>query len=164
MQLGVGCPGAQVLAHGAAYGGDVGERLVAQMVLHGGPHRLGQIGVVAVEVLGCVQLKAPHWFVVHPLGEPDRVGHGHQNHFARHLAGCFSGMQQGAQVVGHQHAGQLFGVQAGLEVDLAPLAWRAKVQTGQRFLAAQAGREQWVVGLLHIRFFSVPDRLADAVR
>ena len=79
----------------------------------------GQIGVVAVEVLRGVQVKAPHGFVVHPLRQADRIGHRHQDDLADHVALPLGRFQQGAQVMGDQHAGQFFGVQAGLDVGLS---------------------------------------------
>ena len=47
---------------------------------------------MAVEVLGGVQLKAPHGLVVEALGQPNRVGHWHQNHLASQQASGLGGL------------------------------------------------------------------------
>ena len=52
-------------------------------------------------------------------------------------------------MVGHQHAGQLFGVQTGLDIDLGPLAGLPEMEAAQRFLAAQTVGQQGVVGAVH---------------
>ena len=78
----------------------------------------GEVGVVAVEVLAGIELKAPHGLVQQALRRANRVGHGHQDDFAVDLAGRVQPFEQRAQVVGGQHARQFFGVQTGLDVNL----------------------------------------------
>ena len=83
---------------------------------------------MAVEVLRRVLLKAAHRFVVQALRQADRVGGGHQHDLAPEQSGGFSSLQPGAQVVRGEHAGQLFGVQAGLDVNLQTGAALAKMK------------------------------------
>ena len=64
LQFGRGFPILQVLADGGAHRAHVGIRVLAQGGQHLRRYSRCQIGVMAVEVLGGVQLKAPHGFVV----------------------------------------------------------------------------------------------------
>ena len=100
----------------------------------------GKVGVVAVEVLAGIELKAPHGLVQQALRCAYRVGHRHQHDLALDLAGRVQPLQQRAQVVGGQHAGQFFSVQTGLDVNLQTRAGLAKVKAAQRLVRAQAGR------------------------
>ena len=142
LQLGRGFPAIQILANGGAHGAHVGSGVRAQGGQHLGGHGGSQVGVIAVEVLGRVEFKPAHGLVVQALRQAHWVGYGHQHQFATQEAGCFGGFEQRAQVVGGQHAGQLFRVQAGLDVDLETLgtaAGRAKVKAAYALVAAQAG-------------------------
>ena len=91
LQFGGGGPVCQVLSNSGAHGAHISLSVWAQ----GGQHlrRNGRckVGVMAVEVLGGVQLKAAHGLVVQALGQAYRVGHGHQHHFAAQQASGFGG-------------------------------------------------------------------------
>ena len=87
--------------------------------------------------------------MIQPLRQTDGVGDRHQNDFTLNLALPLRTLQQCSQVVGRQHAGQFFSVQAGLNVGFGPGAGRAEMQAGQGFLAAQTLRQEGVVNALH---------------
>ena len=72
---------------------------------------------MAVEVFAAVQFKASRWFVLYALRRANRVGHGYQHDAALDLPGRVQTLQQRAQMVGSQHARQLLGMQAGLDVN-----------------------------------------------
>ena len=139
LQLGGGCPLAQIGTDGVPHGFDIGQRVVAQQGQYLIGNGVGKVGIVPVEIFRGPQLKTPHGFVVQSLCQSQRVGHGHQHHFATQQARIFGRLQQGTQMVCGQHAGQFFGVQTGLNVDLGATARRTKVKTGNTFVAAQAG-------------------------
>ena len=82
LQFGAGCPLAQIGADSCAHGVDVGTGVGAKLRQHVRRNGVGKVGIVAIEIFRRAQLKAPHGLVVQPLCQPQRVGHGHQHHFA----------------------------------------------------------------------------------
>ena len=73
----------------------------------------------AVVVLAGGKVEAPDMPVEQVLPQPQRVAHGHQHDLRLHAPLRLEPLQPLEQVVRHQRARQLVGMQAGLDVDLA---------------------------------------------
>jgi hypothetical protein len=76
------------------------------------------------------------------LRQADRIGDGHQQDLAPDVAARVGLVQQPQQMVRDQNAGQLVGVQGGVDVDLGPRPGGAVAVQLQRALRARliAGR------------------------
>jgi len=76
-----------------------------------------QIGKVAVEVLQALHLLASLRLHGDPLARTDRVGRRHLPHPDYHKSRRLGGVEQGHQVLGHQHPRRLVYMQPGLNAD-----------------------------------------------
>ena len=163
-----GLHGQHMYLHGRPHQGDIGRSVRPQYPAHGVEHGIGEVGIVAVEVLGAVEFEPAHRLVVHPLGQPDGIGHRNQHHLADQAAVLLGVLQQRAQVVGHQHTRQFLGMQTGLHVGLGPGAGDAKVETAHRGLATQALAWKRVVDASHgdggLSVCVAPDAPGNAAR
>ena len=90
------------------------------------------MGIAAVEIHAVGEIEAADGIAHHALGQADGIGGGHEHDLALDPALGLEGFQALAQVVRHDHAGDLVGMERGLDVDLRAGAFRAEALDGQR--------------------------------
>ncbi|MNS09471.1 hypothetical protein D3C72_409580 [compost metagenome] len=119
-------------------------RVVGQVFFDLVADAVGKVDEVTVEVLAALQFETPQRRVQQHLFQADRVGHRDQDDLALQAALLFQFAEATLEVPGHQHAGQLVGMQRSLDIDLATTAG-AEVETVQLARDARNGGKQ-VVG------------------
>ena len=90
------------------------------------------MGIAAVEIHAVGEVEAADGIAHHALGQADRIGGGHEHDLALDPALGLEGFQALAQVVRHDHAGDLVGMERGLDVNLRAGTFRAEALDGQR--------------------------------
>ena len=88
------------------------------------------------------EIEAADGAAQHALGQADRIGGRHQHDLALDPALGLERPQSLAQVMRHDHAGDLVGMERRLDVDARARAFRAEAMDGQREVRAGSERRQ----------------------
>ena len=148
-QLGQWAPSFKPLTHSLADHSHVMHSICRQLGFDAIHDFLNQVGIVAIEIFGSVQLEPTLRVVINALRQTNRIGHRHQHHLGQQTSFLLRTLQQRTQMVRHQHARQLLGVQTGLDVHLFQRIVGAVMQTHQRFGRSQTGRQQGMNTMAH---------------
>ena len=95
-------------------------RIITQVPFQLGGHWRAQLDEIPVEVLAAARLETPLMIALKQLAEAQWIGHRHQFDHTVEQALGFEFGQALFQLPSRAHARQFIGVQAGLDVGLAP--------------------------------------------
>jgi len=129
LQLGCGGLPGQGGAQCGANQFDIVLRIISEQRLDLVAHLITEVDKQAIEVLPALQLVAAQGDIHQHLFQAHRVGDGHQHDLAQQPPSRRQFGEAHLQVPGHQHAGQLIGMQRRLDVNLACGLLRAEVET-----------------------------------
>ena len=119
-------------AQGLADQADIGRSVARQLALDALGRLRHEVGIAAVEVDAVGEVEAADRIAHHPLRQADGIGGGHEHDLALDPALGLERRQALAQVMRRDHAGDLVGMERGLDVDLRAGAFRAEALDGQR--------------------------------